>query len=110
MNNNPAGSKEHDEFAVSNVMNSTIARISSRLGLRRNITLEEITIMYTTCAFESAWNNGSLSQWCALFDLEDLRVMEYLEDLDYYWKDGPGFKINYEQACPPFKDAVEFLE
>ncbi len=105
MDKNPAGSKEHDEFSVSVVMNSTIARLSSRLGLGRNVTLEEIT-----CAFETAWNNGSLSQWCALFDLEDLRVMEYLEDLDYYWKDGPGFKINYEQACPPFKDAVEFLE
>lgn len=90
-------------------MNKTISNVSKRSGLERNLTLEEITILYTTCAFETAWNNGTLSEWCVLFDLEDFKVLEYREDLDYYWKDGYGFKINWEQACPPFADALKFF-
>ena len=34
-------------------------------------------------------------------------MMEYREDLKYYWKDGYGFKINTQQGCVLIKDAVD---
>jgi len=36
--------------------------------------------------------------------------MAYREDLEYYWKEGYPSEINYKQACPPFKDLVEYFE
>ena len=41
---------------------------------------------------------------CFLFRVQ---VLEYREDLEYYYEDGYGFQINYEQACPPVKDILD---
>ena len=38
---------------------------------------------------------------------EMLDMLEYREDLEYYWQDGHGYKINSEQACVLAKDAVD---
>ena len=36
-----------------------------------------------------------------------LDMLEYREDIKYYWKDGYGHTINTEQACVLVKDAVD---
>lgn len=33
--------------------------------------------------------------------------MEYREDLEYFYEDGYGYSINYEQACTPLKHIIE---
>jgi len=35
------------------------------------------------------------------------QILEFREDLEYYYEDGYGFPINYEQACPPVKDLYD---
>ena len=46
--------------------------------------------MYVSCNFDQAWAPRKLSPWCALFSDKSLEAMEYREDLEYYWIDGPG--------------------
>ena len=36
--------------------------------------------------FETAWNLGEDSPWCAVFVGEDLAVFEFREDLKYFYK------------------------
>ena len=36
--------------------------------------------------FETAWNLGEDSPWCAVFVAEDLAVFEFREDLKYFYK------------------------
>ena len=36
-----------------------------------------------------------------------LDMLEYREDLEYYWQDGHAYGINSEQACVLAKDAVD---
>lgn len=36
--------------------------------------------------FETAWNLGEDSPWCAGFVPEDLAVFEFREDLKYFYK------------------------
>ena len=36
-----------------------------------------------------------------------LDMLEYREDLEYYWQDGYGYKVNTEQGCVLVKDAVD---
>ncbi|KAI4456534.1 multiple inositol polyphosphate phosphatase-related [Holotrichia oblita] len=38
-----------------------------------------------------------------------LSVIEYAEDLKYYWKDGYGYEITYKQACKTFNDMFAFI-
>lgn len=35
--------------------------------------------------------------------------MAYREDLEYFWKDGYGHEVNYEQACVPIQDLLEYF-
>lgn len=65
--------------------------------------------MYMTCAFESAWNPLSMSPWCSAFSESNMELLEYAEDLEYYYIDGYGHKLNYEQACPLVGDMLQNL-
>lgn len=38
------------------------------------------------------------------------QVFEFIEDLKYYWIDGYGYSLTYEQACPTLIDVFSFFE
>ena len=104
--------KEKTEFEASehvkNLVNETRA-----LTQIDSISPFDLEVIYTSCAFENSWQyqlfNGQ-SVWCSLFNDEQLKVMEYLEDLEYYWIDGPGFEITRQVACKTVEDLFEKLE
>ena len=50
------------------------------------------------------------SPWCRVFTDHQLSVMEYREDLEYFWIDGPGFDINGDQACVLVNDALKTFQ
>ncbi|KAJ8931672.1 hypothetical protein NQ314_015388 [Rhamnusium bicolor] len=87
-----------------------VKEVNDRLNLENELIADDIIIMYTTCAFETAWNKNSKSPWCTPFTVDDLKVIEYSEDLKYYWQDGYGHELSYKQACPAFGDMISFLE
>lgn len=60
--------------------------------------------MYTICSFETAWHKFDQSPWCSLFDADSVRVLEYLEDLKYYWIDGYGHEVTHRHACVAMVD------
>lgn len=64
-------------------------------------------LMHTTCAFETALNQSVVSPWCKIFSFNDFRVFEYAEDLEFYWIDGYGYPLTYEQACSALKDMFD---
>ena len=59
------------------------------------------------CRVEKAWRIEKVSPWCAAFSKEELRVIEYREDLDFYYYVGPGRDINAKLGCSPMKDMFE---
>ncbi|EFX64111.1 hypothetical protein DAPPUDRAFT_327766 [Daphnia pulex] len=56
--------------------------------------------------FDKAWRPKDLSPWWAVFNEDDLQILEYREDLEYFYEDGYGYQINYEQACAPLKKNI----
>jgi hypothetical protein len=46
------------------------------------------------------------SPWCNILSEEDLKLLEYWEDLKKYWQDGYGFKLNYQPSCLMVKEFV----
>ena len=63
--------------------------------------------IYDMCRFEKAWRIEKVSTWCAAFSKKELQILEYREDLDYYYYTGPGREINSKLGCPPMKNMFE---
>lgn len=51
-----------------------------------------------------------MSPWCVVFNKEQLKLLEYAEDLKYYYKSGYGNEINRQVGCAPLKDLYQKFE
>jgi multiple inositol-polyphosphate phosphatase/2,3-bisphosphoglycerate 3-phosphatase len=61
------------------------------------------------CRYDKALYYGQLSPWCAAFSNSDLLVLEYIDDLLYYYKDGYGYDINWMQVCNLVVDVATYF-
>ncbi|KAF6204355.1 hypothetical protein GE061_002696 [Apolygus lucorum] len=84
--------------------------ISRHLRLNYTLSYDDVYLMYVTCAFEVAWHKERRSPWCVVFTREDIQVLEYGEELKYYWRDGYGFDVNHQQACVLTRDIFDRFE
>ncbi|XP_015838212.1 multiple inositol polyphosphate phosphatase 1 [Tribolium castaneum] len=107
---NPKALEERTKFENSATMTKTIEGINKRLGFDNEFDFSDVHAMYMTCAFETAWNKRKRSPWCSVFSNDDFKVMEYAEDLKYYWIDGYGHELTYKQACPALTNMIEFFQ
>lgn len=108
--NNPESLSHRRAFSNSSLMVTIVDRINNKLNLpEHTLTFDDAYLMYSTCAFETAWKANIKSPWCSAFSANEMKVFEYYEDLKYYWVDGYGFNLNHEQACVAFEDIVSFF-
>jgi len=101
---NPVSRVEFDKFSQSSYVDGARRQVSDLFGFE--ITVEELDQLYVTCNFDQAWQPRKLSPWCTLFSDQSLEVMEYREDLEYYWVDGPGHAISYLPSCVLIQDVM----
>ncbi|KOC61016.1 Multiple inositol polyphosphate phosphatase 1 [Habropoda laboriosa] len=83
-----------------------VQNVSRRLGFLYDVPKELILTIYDICRYEKAWTVTKLSPWCAVFSKEELRVLEYREDLYYYYKAGYGREINAQLGCTLLQDMM----
>ncbi|XP_055948906.1 multiple inositol polyphosphate phosphatase 1-like isoform X2 [Argiope bruennichi] len=88
--------KEIDSFQNGVLMKNVVKSVSERIGVP--VTKDDIKLLYITCVFGYALNNSDA--WCSVFSKDDLRVLEFNDDIDDYYKDAYGNDVNYKQACP----------
>ncbi|XP_025156959.1 multiple inositol polyphosphate phosphatase 1 isoform X1 [Harpegnathos saltator] len=98
---------EYDLFVVGPIFQNLVHNVSRRLGFLYNISSDRINAMYEACRYEKAWTVITLSPWCAVFNKEELRILEYREDLNYYYKAGYGREINARLGCPLLHDMMQ---
>ncbi|XP_053988500.1 multiple inositol polyphosphate phosphatase 1 [Hylaeus volcanicus] len=104
---NPDAQIENEKFLQTEIYTKMLQDVSERIGYR--VDHEIASLMYTMCGFETAWHPNIESPWCRMFSLNDLKVLEFAEDLKKYWVDGYGYKLNYEQACPALRNMFDFV-
>ncbi|CAH2322164.1 multiple inositol polyphosphate phosphatase 1 isoform X1 [Pelobates cultripes] len=108
---NDTAMHEVDKFKESPEMMKVLRRISALLNIPEDeLNADLIQVAFFTCSFELAINNTENSPWCKLFDEEDGKVLEYLNDLKQYWKRGYGFAINSRSSCSLFQHIFQHLE
>ncbi|KAJ8939141.1 hypothetical protein NQ318_010896 [Aromia moschata] len=106
---NPKTEEHRRIFEQSPKMFTVVNVVNKRLNLTNHLTTEDVITMYKACAFETAWNKLGKSPWCSPFTENELKILEYAEDLKYYWQDGYGHELTYKQACPAFSDMISIL-
>jgi len=104
---NPDALIEFTLFRAGPEMQGVADSASNRLGI--DITVDDVEVIYDACRYYKAWEPSLTSAWCAAFTPDDMKVLEYWQDLKYYYEDGYGHAINYEMSCPLVKDLIQHL-
>lgn len=85
-------------------MNRDVAR---RLGFKFSLNATIIQDIYDLCRYEKAWNVDQKSAWCSAFNTNQLKLFEYADDLQSYYKYGYGNEMNRKLGCPLVKDLFD---
>ena len=56
--------------------------------------------------YEIAFWPGSVSPWCALLPPSALALLEYGDDLKFYYKDGYGYNVTWQMTQPLMADLL----
>lgn len=93
-----------------------LSQVSAKLGFHgsRHLTFDDIVILNNICKFEQIWNVNSTTPLCAAFSVANYEVLEYYDDLFFYYRYGyghPEFRTLYENIyCYAMQDLLRFIE
>lgn len=110
---NPESLKEKIKFLESSQVENMMNKLKEITGIDY-LDFKDIELIYTMCGYETAWRHKLFhgkSIWCSLFkDENHLKIMEYLEDLEYFYIDGYGFEVTRKVACNTVNDLLTNLD
>ncbi|XP_054428775.1 multiple inositol polyphosphate phosphatase 1 isoform X1 [Pteronotus mesoamericanus] len=99
-----------EAFKTGPEMQNILRKVAAALQVPvNNLNADLIQVAFFTCSFDLAIK-GVKSPWCDVFDTDDAKVLEYLNDLKQYWKRGYGYTINSRSSCTLFQDIFQHLD
>ena len=101
---------EFFKFQQSDVFKKMLDEVSIRLGYKYTLTPKIVDKIWDMCRYDQAWYLQEDSPWCAAFLPEHVNILEYLEDLKYYYKSGFGNELNSKVMCSAAQDMLKFLQ
>ena len=106
------GYKETIDFGKENTVSlgKLHTPIAFKFKMRSKKITAKIRAMYEMCRFEAAWFPEEISTWCTIFSKEDLKILEYREDLNYYYCCGPGQEMAPKFGCLTLGDMFGHFE
>ena len=87
-----------------------LSQVSVRLGFKYTLNPKQVERIWDMCRYNQAWDLSSPSAFCAAFTPEHVNVLEYLDDLKYYYKASYGNPENENIMCATVQDMVRNLE
>ncbi|KAJ8731976.1 hypothetical protein PYW08_014706 [Mythimna loreyi] len=64
--------------------------IERKLGINFTLSNQDITAIYDLCRYTWDGISNKPSPWCAIFSTQDLKVLEFIDDLRHYYRSGYG--------------------
>ncbi|XP_015983721.2 multiple inositol polyphosphate phosphatase 1 isoform X1 [Rousettus aegyptiacus] len=99
-----------EAFKTGPEMQNILKKVAAALQVPfSSLNADLIQVAFFTCSFDLAIK-GVKSPWCDVFDTDDAKVLEYLNDLKQYWKRGYGYTINSRSSCTLFQDIFQHLD
>ena len=92
--------------------NKTVAKreVADDGQIHDELTFADVVLIYDICRYEHARHPDKKSAWCAAFNEEDLMVLEYYQELEYWHRNGYFYEINTKFACPLMENLVTTFE
>ncbi|ETP31951.1 hypothetical protein F442_19227 [Phytophthora nicotianae P10297] len=108
---NASALTEFGAFQTSVKMNESIAFLKSQLSLPSDADLSatDAASVFSACAFDAMLYNVT-SQWCSLVDQAFLNHLEYSDELETFYEQGPGYKINYEISAVLLQNIYAYMK
>lgn len=107
---------EPDAFIEGSEYQQMLTQVSAKLGFHgsRQLRFNEVDVLNNICKFEQIWNLNSTSPMCAGFSVANYQVLEYYDDLFFYYRYGYGhssFRTLYENVyCYAMQDLLTFIQ
>lgn len=101
---------EYKKFQNSDFYKQTLAQISTRLGFKYTLSAKQVDNVWDICRYDQAWDLDRESAWCTAFKPEHVEVLEYAEDLKFFYKAGPGAELNSRVMCGAVQDMLQFIQ
>ncbi|XP_050442814.1 uncharacterized protein LOC126846946 [Adelges cooleyi] len=99
---------ESEKFKKSCVINNVLERIAIQMGLKpRELDFGFINYAYDACRIRRSYDDESFHPLCKIFCQEDLKALEYIEELKWYYTAGYGNPSSLQQACPMATSLLE---
>ncbi|XP_057323298.1 multiple inositol polyphosphate phosphatase 1-like [Microplitis mediator] len=102
--------EERSKFLMRPEFMNAVQNISGRLGFKYNLSQEAIFLMYDMCRYEKSWVINRISSWCAIFSADELKIIEYSEDIYYHYEAGSGRDVNDQLGCIPLQDMFKHFQ
>ncbi|KAI9274800.1 histidine phosphatase superfamily [Phascolomyces articulosus] len=83
------------------------ARMTQELGIP--MTTDDVEAVYTGCKFDITHQNR-VDTFCTLLAPEDVPILEYRQDLEYYYTYSYGSELNTKLACPLIQSVMQNME
>lgn len=106
---------EQEAFVEGVEYQEMIAQVSAKLGFHGSHTLRavEVETLASICKFEQIWDTNATSPICAAFSVANHQILEYYEDLDYYYRVGYGYsnhrRLFENMNCNLMQDMLRFI-
>ncbi len=106
---------ERDAFREGPEYQQMTSQVSAKLGFHASNTLRnnEVNTLSLICKYEQIWNLNINSSFCSAFSIANRQVIEYFEDLEFYYRVGPGkmeFRRLFENlVCFNMQELLQFI-
>lgn len=91
-----------------------MSQVNDKLGLLGNqrLSARQTRTIWEICQFEQLWDMTAPAPFCGVFSPHNNLMLEYFEDLDYYYNAGFGGprRLFENLNCPLIQDLLDFLE
>ncbi|XP_045498358.1 multiple inositol polyphosphate phosphatase 1-like [Colias croceus] len=84
-----------------------LTSVQKRTGLTNALSPKTILQIYDLCRFYRSYSIRLSDAWCALFSDSDLKALEYVEDVQHYYRNGHGEPMNAKLGASSLKDLYQ---
>ncbi|PWA77035.1 Histidine acid phosphatase, eukaryotic [Artemisia annua] len=103
--------RKHQEPAVHKLKEPVLNEITSSLGARYglNFTVKDTSTLWFLCKQEASLL-GITDQACGLFSQDEVKLLEWTDDLEMFIVKGYGNSLNYRMGVPLLDDVILSME
>ena len=95
-------------FEESQFFSDNFNSLYNLLGVDNDLKL--LDAIYVGCTFGQAWNPKKFAPWCGILTDYQRKILEFRENLEYFYVDSFGHSINHDQACVLLQDLIKNLD